>query len=143
MASNFLDNLKNAVDNGEFNSEAAKRIKDIDKLANEKKDAEKLVEKRLEEAGVKTVTEEEVVAINAEYEKQMELAKTKDIAAAQLANLIEIEDMVKASISDMLSYVDELEDKFHNEFADENPLFGELSQKIEQIQSKYNSIINN
>jgi hypothetical protein len=55
-----------------------------------------------------------------------------------LATLIDIEDMVKASIEDMLSHVSELEDNFSKEFEAENPIYGELSQKIQQIKMKYN-----
>ncbi len=134
---NFLENLKKDLENGEFNSEAAKRINDISKLADEKKDAELLIEKRLKEAGVKTVTEEDVVKINSQYEEQLENAKRQDAVNKALATLIEIEDMVKASIDDMFSYVEELEHTFEKEFDSEDPMFGELYQKIEQIKSVY------
>jgi hypothetical protein len=141
---NFLQNLKNAVDKGEFNSDAAKKINDIDKLADEKiKTAENSIEERLEKAGVKTVTEEEAAALNSNYEKQMEEIKKQDMVNKQLATLIEIEEMTKSTISDMMSFIDELEDKFTKEFDDEDPMYGELNQKIGQIKSKYNSIINN
>jgi hypothetical protein len=139
---NFLDDLKKSVDTGEFNSEAAKKIIEIDKLADKKENPFKSTHDRIEKVGfAESVSEEEAAVINSEYEKQMEAIKQKDIATAQLANLIEIEDMVKATISDMMSFVDELEDKFAKEFDIEDPMFGELSQKIEQIKLKYN--INN
>lgn len=140
---NFLEKLKKDLENGEFNSEAAKRINDINKLADTKKDANLLVEKRLEEAGIKTVGEEEVTAINSDYEKEMEKTKKQDAVNQALATLIEIEDMVKASINDMSSYIDELEHTFEKDFDSEDPTFGELYLKIEEIKSKYNSIINN
>ncbi len=156
MASSFLDNLKNAVEKGEFNSEAAKKILEVEKLADEKlknnnsNDLAEPLSKRLEEAGVKTVSEEEAAAVNSEYEKKMEAIKKEDEQnkkkaelANQVSTLDEIEDMVKASIEDMMSFVDELDTKFAKEFEAEDPLFGELCQKIEQIKSKYNSIINN
>lgn len=155
MTSSFLENLKKSVDNGEFNSEAAKKIIEIDKLADEKKNALDLVQDRLEKSGyAKSVTEEEATALNSQYEIEMEAIKKKDeenkkiaemhnIADNSLRTLLEIEDMVKASIIDMFSYVDELNSEFGNEFKNENLIFGELSQKLKQIQSKYSSIINN
>lgn len=144
MAKEFLENLKKSVETGEFNSEAAKRIIDISKLAEEKKDADKLIEKRLEDAGIKIVSEEETELINSEYEKQMKLIEQKDLALAQLKNLIEIEDMVKASIQDMLSYVDELQHRFTKEFEEKDPIFAELLGKLNEINMKYNnSVINN
>jgi predicted nuclease with TOPRIM domain len=150
--SEFLENLKKAADNGEFNSEAAKKILEINELADTKigdgspKDLEKLkesLEKRVKEAGeVKAVREEEALELNSEYEKKMEQIKKLDMVNAQLATLIEIEDMVKASVEDMFSFTDELETRFEKEFVAEDPMFGDLFQKIEELKSKYNAVIN-
>jgi hypothetical protein len=155
MGTPFLDNLKKAVETGEFNSEAAKKIIEIDKLADEKKNALGLVTDRIEKSGfAKSVSEEEAAVLNSDYEKQLALIKKQDeenkriadltnLVDTQLATLVEIESMVKLSIEDMLLFADELEGRFQLEFKAENPMFGELSQKIKQIKSKYNSIINN
>jgi excinuclease UvrABC ATPase subunit len=166
MASSFLDNLKNAVDKGEFNSEAAKKILEVSKLADTKipvggirsesdlEDLQKSINDRLEKAGVRTVTEEEAASVNSDYDKKMEEIRLADIenkriaeqanaVDIQLKTLIEIEGMVEASVRDMITFVEELEDKFEKEIDEENPMFGELSQKIESIHSKYNPIINN
>jgi hypothetical protein len=61
----------------------------------------------------------------------------------QLKTLVEIEEMVKASIEDMSSFIDELESRFEKELDNEDPIFADLSQKIDEISSKYSSIINN
>ena len=141
---NFLDDLKKSVDTGEFNSEAAKKIIEIDKLADKKENPFKSTHDRIEKVGfAESVSEEEAAVINSEYEKQMEAIKQKDIATAQLANLIEIEDMVKLSVGDMLTFTKELEDKFDKEFKDGNSMFAELYTKIQEIKIKYNSNINN
>ncbi len=144
MASPFLDNLKKAVNTGEFNSEAAKKIMEIDKLADTKTpaEAEKSLNKRLEDVGVKVLSEEDV-ELNSQYEKKMEEIKKQDAVNAQIATLIEIEDMVRLSIGDMLAHIQELEDKFDKEFLAEDPMYADLSQKIEQIKLKYSTIINN
>lgn len=154
--SQFLENLKKAADTGEFNSEAAKKILEINELADAKigkgtsEDLERLkesLEKRIGDIGDgkkrRVLTEEEILDANSQYEKKMEQIKRFDMVNAQLATLIEIEDMVKASIIDMFSFTEELESKFEKEFEAEDPLFGELSQKITDITSKYSSIINN
>jgi len=148
MASNFLENLKKSVEEGDFNSEAAKKILEIDKLTSiiaptGAGSAGTNIRKRLEESGVKTVTEEEAASLNSDYEKKMADIKKQDIINQQLATLIEIEEMVKLSTDDMFSFIDELEAKFEKELDDEDPMYGELSQKIDDIISKYNSIINN
>jgi hypothetical protein len=166
--SNFLENLKKAVDTGEFNSEAAKKIIEIDKLADEKlstmtKSGEVLDDSKLAESitdrvklgGVKTVSEEEALALNSEYEKKMEdikkqdaenkrIAEVMNVVDKQLATLEEIEEMVNANIKDMLSFTNELKEKFGKEFEAKDPLFADLLAKVNQINMKYNnSIINN
>jgi hypothetical protein len=139
----FLDDLKKSVETGEFNSEAAKKIIEVNKLADEKEKQNpfKLVIDRIEKSGfAESATEEEAIVLNSEYEKKMEEIKKQDAVNKQLATLIEIEDMVKATINDMMSFVDELEHKFEKEFDAEDPMFGELNQKIEQIKTKYSEI---
>ena len=163
--SEFLDNLKKAADNGEFNSEAAKKILEINELADTKyrktddgvayvdtpilDKLKESLEKRSEEIAdpdtvkeTKAVSEEDVAELNTEYEKKMAQFKKLDMINAQLATLTEIEDMVKLSIEDMFGFVDELEAKFVKEIESEDPMFGELFLKLESIKSKYKSIIN-
>lgn len=141
---NFLENLKKAVDTGEFNSDAAKKIKEIAELAEEKiGNADALLKKRLEDSGVRTVSEEEAVQLNSEYEMKMEDIKKRDAINKNVATLIEIEDMVKLSIEDMFSFMDELENKFSKEIEAQDPYFIDLTQQIGKIKSKYNFIINN
>jgi hypothetical protein len=156
MESDFLKNLKTAVDTGEFNSEAAKKILEINKLAEDKlKEAMKggkpiieLVDDRLEKAGVKTVTEEEAAAINPEYDKKMakmkedeatnkKIAEQINVADNQLQVLDEIEEMVQQSVNDMISFIDELELKFVVEFRENNTIFETLKAKISEIKKKY------
>jgi len=145
MASNFLENLKKSVEEGDFNSEAAKKIIEIDKLADivaPTGGAAANLDKRIKDSGgfAESVTEEEAAVLNSDYELEMEKIKKQDAVNQQLATLIEIEDMVKLSIEDMLSFTDELDEKFSKEFEAEDSMFGDLHQKIEQIKSKYSSI---
>lgn len=151
--SDFLENLKNAADNGEFNSEAAKKILEVHDLAEKKLQGKDVVEEleniksslearqdeAVEEGKIQPVSEEKVLEANTEYEKKMAQFKKLDMVNAQLATLTEIEDMVKLSIEDMFGFVEELEGRFEKEFEKEDPMFGDLSQKIEQIKSKYKS----
>ena len=139
MASPFLENLKKSVEEGDFNSEAAKKIIEIDKLAETMKAsaAEKSLNDRLEKAGVKIVTEEEAAAINPQYEKQMADIKKQDAVNQQVATLIEIKDMVKLSILDMLSFTKELEEKFTKEFEAKDPIFNDLYLQIQEVKNKF------
>jgi len=141
MATPFLENLKKAVDTGDFNSEAAKKIKAVDELANEKIDPEELITKRLEASGIKTtaVTEEEAEVINAEYEKKMQEIKEKDLVLQQIKTLQEIDETVMLSIQDMRDFVQTLEESFDKE----NPIHADIFTEIGNIKNKYSSIINN
>jgi len=153
--SDFLENLKKAADNGEFNSDAAKKILEVNDLADQKSQTmdtdalQESLQKRMEESPVesKAVTEEEVLELNSQYEEKMEALKKEDadnkkIALAetaknQLETLIEIEEMVKLSINDMLGHIKGLEHNFKSEFNSEIPEFGDLSLKMEELQNKY------
>jgi len=151
----FLENLKKSVDAGEFNSEAAKKIIEISKLAETKvpvggfkteedlKILQKSINDRVQGAGVKSVDEEEALKLNSDYEKKMQEIKEEDTINQQVVTLADIEDMVKLSITDMLSFVTELEDKFKKEIAEANPAVKNLIAKIEELKNKYNTIINN
>lgn len=139
----FLENLKNAVETGEFNSDAANRIKQINELADNAKgfteedgeNARKLLE-------AQAVTEEEAVELNSSYEKEMEKIKMTDLMNKQLATLIEIEEMVNASIDDMVEFTNENLVNFEKEFEEKNPIFTPLKEKIEEVRKKYSTYIN-
>ena len=112
--SKFLDDLKNSVESGEFNSEAAKKIIEVDKLADSVSGTTALEELQ-EKVGVKSVTDEEVGTLNSTYVKKMEEINKLDIANKQLAMLIDMEDMVKMSIGDLMSYVTHVEIEMEKE----------------------------
>lgn len=145
MASDFLNNLKKTVEAGDFNSEAAKKIIEISDLADSKMGSTKAIDAAMEaaerEGAVVTVTEQEAAAINSAYEEKMANIKKQDAINVQIATLIDIEDMLKANIDDMFSFTDELEEKFAKEFEAEDPMFGELYQKIENLKLQYKKLI--
>lgn len=142
--SNFLENLKKSVESGDFNSEAAKKIIEIDNAASgieaELKDTanptdlieEKILD-RLENAGIKTVTEEEAALANSEYEKTMLKIKDEEAAMKVIATLTDIEHMVSESIEDMLDYIIDIEESFKKENVANDNLF----KMIMEIKKKY------
>ena len=135
----FLENLKKSVDTGEFNSEAAKKIIEVDKLADGQFNSCRAVDDRLEKAGVKTVTPEEAAEISSNYEKKMQEIREKDLALQQLAMLQEIEETVRLTVYDMKDFIETLESTFDKT----NPINADLYSQIEAIKTKYSSIINN
>jgi uncharacterized HAD superfamily protein len=156
MTENFLEGLKKAVETGEFNSEAAKKIIEINKLADDKinkmskTDLEESINNKIKSGGIKTVSEEEATTYNSQYEKKMQeisiidaenkrIADLTNAAYNQLSTLIEIEEMVKLSIGDMMTFVEELKQKFSKEFEENNPITTNLLTKINEINTKYNN----
>jgi hypothetical protein len=150
--SNFLDNLKKAVDSGEFNSDAAKKILEVNRLADDKvKDlvrvdeetvTSKSVDKRLEEAGIKTVSKEEAIELNSQYEKKMLELEKKQLNDDRMLVLTDIENMVKLSVEDMMGFIKESEEFIQTKYGNDDPMFDELKTKINEIKTKYSSINN-
>jgi hypothetical protein len=145
MASNFLENLKKSVETGEFNSEAAKKINEIDKLADEKvENAEQLVQKRLDEAGIKTAKEEDIEVLNSEYEERMKKIERTDGANVYLAELINKEERIVAEIHEMIELANNAKEEFAVEFEAKDPAFMDLLAKVNHVNMEFNnSIFNN
>lgn len=144
MKSDFLKNLKQAVDNGEFNSDAAKKINEVDKLANNINivgDSVESLNKRLENNQKSSVSEEIANEVNSEYEKEMQIIKEKDKVNSLLANLIDIEDTVSICIDDMFSFVNEIDENLKNK--KDKVIYNDLILKVKEIKSKYRNFINN
>lgn len=150
--SDFLKNLQNAVEKGEFNSDAAKKINEISELANKKmegitsdegvKTLEDKINKRLEESGIKTVSQEEAELFNKEYDEKMNKIMEEDIINSQLAILIDIENGVEASILDMMEFISETEERFADDIETKEmsePLKA-LMEKITKIKNKFNKL---
>jgi len=140
----FLESLKKDLETGEFNSEAAKKIIEIDRLADEKKNAEQLIEKRLEEVGVVKLKTEDVEILNSDYDEKMEKIKRIDAGNERLADLIDREEQILQAINNMITVANDSKEGFAAEFEAKDPAFGDLLAKINQINMKYNnSVINN
>lgn len=147
---NFLENLKNAVDSGDFNSEAAKKINEINELADKKSttmnpnDLEKKIDERIKDVGTKTVTEEEAVMINSEYEKKMEEIKISDKITLTIKNIIEMDDLISESIDDLMFHIKEIEVLYKKDFDsnEKNVNFVELENKIKETKLKYSTFTN-
>ena len=141
MESNFLDNLKKAVETGEFNSEAAKRINEINeqaKIAVDNPLSKNQMEKIEENVKLESVSKEEEALAEKKYREKMEETKENDLILQQIKTLIEIEESVAASVFDMKDFISTLEESFDKL----NPNHEILFTEIEKVKSKYSSIIN-
>ncbi|MFW6219455.1 MAG: hypothetical protein ACOC33_01175 [bacterium] len=115
MDNDFLKKLQEAVNEGEFNSDAAKKINEINDLADKKikttsseSELENLVNKRIDDAGRKRVDEEDIVEINSEYEKRFEQLKKEDERNKDIASLLTLSQ----EIDTILEKIKEFEEKY-------------------------------
>ena len=138
--SDFLDNLKKAVEEGEFNSDAAKKINEIDERANdfsETKTTEQMEESLIataaqEGGGIKTVDKEKLDEMNSEYvEKMREQAKEEEILGVT-AGLMNLEMEVNEKLYGFGTYIRNLKEEFKNVKGSEF-----LLEKIEEFENKY------
>lgn len=132
----FLNNLKKDVDAGDFNSEAARKIIDINNLADGK--SSKDFEKRMNDIKPISLNENDALTNKLEYEKKMSEIKQQDMINSDLALLIDIENTIKLCVDDMSEFISEIEGKFMNEFNNNNPIFNELKVKISEIKNNFN-----
>lgn len=155
MASSFLDNLKKAVETGEFNSEAANKINEIEQLAKIKasgksiQDLEKNVDDRLKQAGTRTVNEKDAIESNITFEtKMLELKKeeAENLKIAERENEIyndiksldEFNISIEAYLSDLFDFIEFLE----TNYKDDDPTCSKLLSRIKELRTKYGSLLN-
>lgn len=107
--SDFLDNLKNAVDYGVFNSDAAHKINKINEI-NET--AEKFsetncvdelhgkVNKRIEDSNVDGIAEvENIPEINSNYDERMKDIIKRDKHMAMLCEIVELHNKIEDNVN--------------------------------------------
>lgn len=144
----FLNNLKETLEKGEFNSEAANKINEIiDKSEKFEENAKPgdlgdAVKKRVEEGGVKeSVSEEELPELNTEYEKKMAHFKKIDKINLEVATLVNIEENLINLHTELSNFVDILRKKYEKE-DQELPELKALNKKIDELKDKYNLNVN-
>lgn len=143
--SNFLNDLKKAVETGNFNSDAAKKINEISDYAEELSktvDSEKAVEKRLNNAGIRTVTDEDNAILETDFDNQLKILRREELKTKELVMLMDIENAVELTIGDMLLHIQGLKKAFADEFT-ENSENSDLVKKVNEIELKYSSFIKN
>jgi hypothetical protein len=140
MASEFLENLKKAVETGEFNSEAAKKINETNEQASIaiSNPLTKSQMKEMEEnVKLDSVSKEEALLAGKKYKEKMDETKENDLILQQIKTLIEVEESVAASVSDMKDFIGTLEKSFDKL----NPNHEQLFTEIDKVKSKYVSIL--
>lgn len=139
--SDFLENLKKAVDEGEFNSDAAKLINDIDELAGEKgnniDELQERINERIDESGKKdSLNEDEVKSINEVNEKFISEITEVDVVNSHVATMLDMEKLVNESILDFISHIKIIENQFFNDKKN-NSKYEKLYDELTRIKNKF------
>ena len=137
---NFLEDLKKAADTGEFNSDAAKKINEIDDLANDfakTKTIEQMEDSLTdvaEETGIKTVSEEDVAKLNSEYEEKMKVRAKEEILLATIVTMINIDEEINEKVEELRLFI--VDQK--KQFDPEDNVHKVLYDKLDELTLKYN-----
>ncbi len=138
--SDFLENLKKSVDEGTFNSEAAKKINTVDELAEEKLEEkstgeiDEALHERVFAGGIRTVDEDEVAKLNSEYEEKMKERAKEEILLATVVSLIDEDEALEEKLDSLATYIEKLRDK-HPVTEDETITI--LHAKMDELEKKY------
>lgn len=144
----FLSGLKDALDNGEFNSDAAKNINEISELTEKKIETmsiNELIQKLDKDKGA-PVSREFAEQKNVEFEEAMKKQKEQDAVLAKISRvydleeqanimLLEISELVaerNKHIADLLKYIDSLTELLETGGSD-------FKDSIDEIKKKYDS----
>lgn len=140
----FLKNLQNAVETGNFNSEAAKKINEIAELAEGKiieKTVEELqdaVEKRVEDSEVKSIPAEELEEVKTvtmtEYEKKMKAFKDQDKVNSEIAVLKNFDYYLLNQLTELGNTIAMLGKKYEGQ----NKKWTDLFNLMDELSKKYN-----
>mgnify|MGYP006290691971 CR=1 FL=1 len=136
---NFLEDLKKAVEDGNFNSDAAKRINDIDKAANDvnknksKDEIKKSIDEKVENSGAKTVDEDNVAELNSKYEEKMQQRAKEETIYATIATLDNLDNEIEKARNDLFLFIQQQRNKYDPDDSD----CAELYEKINELTNKY------
>lgn len=139
--SSFLDNLKNAVEKGEFNSDAAKKINEIHEMAENKTNFDEVKEnykKRVEEdkEKIEPLSDSERKETESEYQEKMSYYKKVDGINNEIARLDYLDNKVIESVTDIIDRVEYLEKELGDSLKSDE-MYGDLLNKINEIREKY------
>jgi hypothetical protein len=116
--SDFLDNLENSLEKGEFNSEAAKKIIEIGDLSEIKasgttiEELEKNVEGRYKKSEIKKADEKTVDDLNVEYKKIMEEKAHEEKILSLHATLINQDKLIDDELFNIIDLIKRIKENY-------------------------------
>lgn len=137
--SDFLKDLQKAVDTGEFNSDIANKLNEINEKADEFAEGKTVneikedFEKRFEDVEVKSVEEKDIPEINSNYESRMEEITRENETIQLVAEIINLDDLIDSRVAMMKEKIVKLKEENFNDFTN----LGEYKDTVEAIVKKY------
>jgi len=145
MGNDFLNDLSDKLEKGEFNSDVANKINKISELAEEKasgnteKELKEKIDERINEriessGGVETIDPDKISEINSEYDEKMKKRSIEEEILAYTATLINNDELVQKNILDVKSLIGEFKGKYEAD----NETCVETFKLIKELEEKYN-----
>lgn len=138
----FLENLRNAVESGEFNSDAAKRINEIalgaDKIKiNSEEDLKELETKLKSSVPVKELTDEEKKQLSLENEKYEEQIKEENKINSLIASIMNQDDSIMLMIEEHVNQLTTIEESYIGD----KEKYQNILDIINKFRSKYSNLV--
>lgn len=131
----FLKNLKDALDFGDFNSDAAKKIGEINKMADEINInlSNDEISDKLNKFGVKNIDENDI-KMNEIFDETIKDIKKDDLFNKIIANLLNINKSIENIINnELIPYLKNIENEYNEEIKNNQ----NLNSLIIKIKEKY------
>jgi len=131
----FLKNLKDALDSGDFNSDAAKKIGEINKMADEINInlSNDEISDKLNKFGVKNIDENDI-KMNEIFDETIKDIKKDDLFNKIIANLLNINKSIENIINnELIPYLKNIENEYNEEIKNNQ----NLNSLIIKIKEKY------
>jgi len=143
--SEFINNLKNAIESGDFNSDASKKINDIVNTSDGIKyeDARNHLMNIIKSLDVnKNVNIVDYFESESEYMNYLNNEYHEELLENDINKLILLDTKIHEKIIDLFKYIDELNNKYNViELNSNDNNLNRLIDLINKIKSKYKSII--
>ena len=131
----FLKNLKDALDSGDFNSDAAIKIGEINKMADEINInlSNDEISDKLNKFGVKNIDENDI-KMNEIFDETIKDIKKDDLFNKIIANLLNINKSIENIINnELIPYLKNIENEYNEEIKNNQ----NLNSLIIKIKEKY------
>jgi hypothetical protein len=142
MNISFLDKLKSALDDGNFNSDIATKLNEIVKVSEGKDYNEvssKLEKIQAEQESFEDIGDETMGKSVKEHSDMIKKYAREDKINKEIALLIDMDEMVSVSINDLVEHCNDVKERFEDE-KELDDMMKTLRFQLLDIKEKYSNI---